>query len=165
MARNLTHVDESGRAKMVDVGAKPPTARRAVAEGYVLLLPQTLRAIAEERIPKGEVLGVARVAGIMAAKHTGELIPLCHPLPVESVEVDFDLPSFDPEPGEERVRLRIKAVATITAKTGVEMEALVAVSVTALTIYDMCKSIDRGMIIERVRLIEKSGGASGDFKA
>ena len=165
MARNLTHVDESGRAKMVDVGAKPPTARRAVAEGYVLLLPQTLRAIAEERITKGEVLGVSRVAGIMAAKRTGELIPLCHPLPVESVEVDFDLPSFDPEPGEERVRLRIKAVATITAKTGVEMEALVAVGVTALTIYDMCKSIDRGMIIEGVRLIEKSGGASGDFKA
>src|SRR5688572_23725419 len=165
MASNLTHVDESGRAKMVDVGAKPPTARRAVAEGYVLLLPETLRAIAEERITKGEVLAVARIAGIMAAKRTGELIPLCHPLPVESVEVDFDLPSFDPEPGEERVRLRIKAVATITAKTGVEMEALVAVSVTALTIYDMCKSIDREMIIQGVRLIEKSGGASGDFKA
>ena len=160
----LSHLDEAGKARMVDVGAKPPTARRALAEGYVLLLPETLRAIAEERIPKGEVLGVARVAGIMAAKRTGELIPLCHPLPVESVEVDFDLPSFDPEPGEERVRLRIKAVASITGKTGVEMEALVAVGVAALTIYDMCKSIDRGMIIERVRLLEKSGGASGDFK-
>jgi cyclic pyranopterin phosphate synthase len=165
MGKKLTHLDDSGRAKMVDVGAKPATARRAMAEGYVLLLPQTLRAIAEARIPKGEVLAVARVAGIMAAKRTGELIPLCHPLPVESVEVDFDLPSFDPEPGEERVRLRIKAIATITGKTGVEMEALVAVGVAALTIYDMCKAIDRGMIIQGIRLLEKSGGTSGDFKA
>jgi cyclic pyranopterin phosphate synthase len=161
----LSHLDDAGKAKMVDVGSKPMTARRAMAQGYVLLLPQTLRAIAEERIPKGEVLAVARVAGIMAAKRTGELIPLCHPLPVESVEVDFDLPSFEPEPGEERVRLRIKAVATITAKTGVEMEALVAVTVAALTIYDMCKAIDRGMIVEGVKLIEKTGGAGGDFKA
>jgi cyclic pyranopterin phosphate synthase len=165
MGKKLTHLDESGRAKMVDVGAKPATARRAMAEGFVLLLPETLRAIAEERLPKGEVLGVARVAGIMAAKRTGELIPLCHPLPVEGVEVDFDLPSFDPEPGEERVRLRVKAVATITGKTGVEMEALVAVGVAALTIYDMCKAIDRGMIIEGIRLMEKSGGSSGDFRA
>jgi cyclic pyranopterin phosphate synthase len=161
----LSHLDESGRAKMVDVGAKPPTPRRAMAEGYVLLLPETLRAIAEERIPKGEVLAVARVAGIMAAKRTGDLIPLCHPLPVESIEVDFDLPGFDPDAGEQRVRLRIKAVASITGKTGVEMEALVAVGVAALTIYDMCKSIDRGMIIQGIRLLEKSGGAGGDFKA
>jgi cyclic pyranopterin phosphate synthase len=150
---------------MVDVGEKPVTARRAMAEGFVLLLPETVRAIAEERVPKGEVLAVARVAGIMAAKRTGELIPLCHPLPVESVEVDFDLPAFDPEEGEERVRLRVKAVAIISAKTGVEMEALTAVAVAALTIYDMCKAIDKGMIIEGVRLIEKSGGRSGDFKA
>jgi cyclic pyranopterin phosphate synthase len=162
--QKLTHLDESGKAKMVDIGAKPVTARRAVAEGFVLLLPETLRAIAEERVPKGEVLGTARVAGIMAAKRTGELIPLCHPLPVESVEVDFDLPSFEPDPGQERVRLRVKAVATITAKTGVEMEALVAVGVAALTIYDMCKAIDKGMVIEGVRLVEKTAGTSGDFK-
>jgi cyclic pyranopterin phosphate synthase len=161
--QSLTHLDESGKAKMVDVGGKAATARRAVAEGYVLLLPETLRAIAEERVPKGEVLAVARVAGIMAAKRTGELIPLCHPLPVESVEVDFDLPSFEPDPGEQRVRLRVKAVASITARTGVEMEALVAVSVAALTIYDMCKAIDRGMIVEGVRLMEKTGGVSGDY--
>ena len=165
MGKKLTHLDEAGKATMVDVGHKPATARRAVAEGYVLLLPETLRAIAEERVPKGEVLAVARVAGIMATKRTGELIPLCHPLPVESVEVDFDLPSFEPDPGEERVRLRVKAVASITAKTGVEMEALVAVSVAALTVYDMCKAIDKGMIVEGVRLLEKTGGASGDFKA
>jgi cyclic pyranopterin phosphate synthase len=163
--RKLTHLDEAGKARMVDVGEKPVTARRAMAEGFVLLLPETVRAIAEERVPKGEVLAVARVAGIMAAKRTGELIPLCHPLPVESVEVDFDLPAFDPEEGEERVRLRVKAVAIISAKTGVEMEALTAVAVAALTIYDMCKAIDKGMIIEGVRLIEKSGGRSGDFKA
>ncbi|MDB5323501.1 MAG: moaC [Phycisphaerales bacterium] len=165
MGKKLTHLDDAGRAKMVDVGTKAVTARRAMAEGFVLLLPETVRAIAEERVPKGEVLAVARVAGIMAAKRTGELIPLCHPLPMESVEVDFDLPSFDPLEGEERVRLRVKAVATISAKTGVEMEALTAVAVAALTIYDMCKAIDKGMVIEGVRLMEKSGGRSGDYLA
>ena len=165
MGKKLTHLDNAGRAKMVDVGAKDVTARRALAEGFVLLLPETLRAIAEERVPKGEVLAVARVAGIMAAKRTGELIPLCHPLPVESVEVDFDLPAFDPEEGEERVRLRVKAVATISAKTGVEMEALTAVAVAALTVYDMCKAIDKGMVIEGVRLLEKTGGKQGDYRA
>jgi len=161
----LTHLDDAGRAKMVDVGQKSATARRAVAEGYVMLLPETLRAIAEERVPKGEVLAVARVAGIMAAKRTGDLIPLCHPLPVESVEVDFDLPSFELENGEERVRLRVKAVASLTGKTGVEMEALTAVSVAALTVYDMCKAIDRGITIDGVRLLEKSGGKSGTWVA
>jgi cyclic pyranopterin phosphate synthase len=165
MPRKLTHLDEAGRAAMVDVGAKNVTTRRALAEGYVLLLPETLRAIAEERIPKGEVLAVARVAGIMAAKQTGQLIPLCHPLPIESVSVDFDLPAFEPQDGEERVRLRIKATATITAKTGVEMEALTAVSLAALTIYDMCKAIDKGIIIDGIRLLEKTGGKSGDYKA
>jgi cyclic pyranopterin phosphate synthase len=165
MAKNkkLSHLDSAGRARMVDVGAKSVTSRRAVAEGFVLLLPETVRAIAEERVPKGEVLAVARVAGIMAAKRTGELIPLCHPLPVESVGVDFDLPSIEPDNGEERVRLRVKATATISAKTGVEMEALTAVTVAALTIYDMCKAIDKGMVIEGVRLIEKTGGVSEDF--
>ena len=161
--KTLTHLDDAGRASMVDVGAKNVTARRAVAEGYVLLLPETLRAIAEERIPKGEVLAVARVAGIMAAKRTGELIPLCHPLPVESVSVDFDLPSFEPDEGEERVRIKIKAVASLTGKTGVEMEALIAVTVAGLTIYDMCKGVDRGIVMEGVRLVEKSGGKSGGY--
>jgi cyclic pyranopterin phosphate synthase len=163
--QQLTHLDDAGKARMVDVGEKAVTTRRAVAEGFVLLLPETLRAIAEERVPKGEVLGVARVAGIMAAKRTGELIPLCHPLPVESVEVDFDLPSFEPGEGEERVKIRVKAVATVTGKTGVEMEALTAVSVAALTIYDMCKAIDKGIVIDGVRLLEKSGGRSGDYVA
>src|SRR5688572_13746045 len=105
---NLTHLDDAGRARMVDVGAKVATARRAVAEAFVLLLPETLRAIAEERVAKGEVLAVARVAGVMAAKRTGELIPLCHPLPLESVSIDFDVPAFEPAEGEERVRLHVK---------------------------------------------------------
>src|SRR5919112_4211961 len=153
----LTHLDDKGSARMVDVGAKPVTAREAVAEGFVEMHPATLRAIAEERVPKGEVLGTARVAGIMAAKRCGELIPLCHPLPVESVEVDFDVPELEPD-GQEPVRLYVKAVARITAKTGVEMEALTAVSVAALTIYDMCKAIDKAMVIGGVRLVSKTGG-------
>ena len=156
----LTHLDDAGRARMVDVGAKPLTAREAVAEGYVVIRPDTLRAIAEERVPKGEVLGTARVAGIMAAKRCGELIPLCHPLPVESVEVSFDVPELEPD-GTEPVRLHVKAVARISAKTGVEMEALTAVSVAALTVYDMCKAIDKTMSIEGVRLVSKTGGTKG----
>jgi cyclic pyranopterin phosphate synthase len=156
----LTHLDESGRARMVDVGHKSVTAREAVAEGYVSMRPQTLRAIAEERVPKGEVLGTARVAGIMAAKRCGELIPLCHPLAVEAVEVDFDVPQLEPE-GDEPVRLYVKAAARINAKTGVEMEALTAVSVAALTVYDMCKAIDKTMTIEGVRLVSKTGGTKG----
>src|SRR5919107_2534414 len=130
--KRLTHLDDAGRAKMVDVGHKPVTAREAHAEGFVLLQRGTIRAIAEERVPKGEVLGTARVAGIMAAKRCGELIPMCHPLPVESVEVQFDVPELEPE-SDAPVRVRIKAVARITAKTGVEMEALTAVTVAALT--------------------------------
>src|SRR6478672_11088340 len=161
--QQLTHLDEAGRARMVDVGEKAVTARRAVAEGFVLLLPETLRAIAEERVPKGEVLGVARVAGIMAAKRCGELIPMCHPLPVESVEVQFDVPELEPD-GVEPVRLHVKATARITAKTGVEMEALTAVAVAALTVYDMCKAIDKTMEVGGVRLLSKTGGKSGDWK-
>src|SRR5262245_24357214 len=118
----LSHLDESGRAQMVDVGGKPVTAREAVAEGFVLLQPATLRAIAEERVPKGEVFNTARVAGILAAKRCGELIPLCHPLPVESVEVHFDIPQLEPDGAGEPVRLHVKAVARIVGKTGVEME-------------------------------------------
>ena len=142
---------------MVDVGGKPATARRAVAEGYVAMRPATLRAIADDRVPKGEVLNTARVAGILAAKRCGELIPLCHPLPIESVEVDFDIPELEPA-GDEPVRLYVKAAATITGKTGVEMEALMAVSVAALTVYDMCKAIDKQMVIGEIRLASKTGG-------
>jgi cyclic pyranopterin phosphate synthase len=153
----LTHLDEKGSARMVDVGAKPVTAREAHAEGFIRMHPATLRAIAEEKVPKGEVLNTARVAGIMAAKRCGELIPLCHPLPVESVEVDFDVPELQPD-GHEPVRLHVKALARITAKTGVEMEALTAVSVAALTVYDMCKAIDKAMVIGDIRLVSKTGG-------
>src|SRR4051812_22848945 len=150
----LTHLDNQGAARMVDVGHKPVTAREAVAEGFVLLRPDTVRAIAEERVAKGEVLNTARVAGIMAAKRCGELIPLCHPLGVESVEVSFDIPELEPA-GQEPVRLHIRAVARINGKTGVEMEALTAVSVAALTVYDMCKAVDKQMVIEGVRLVSK----------
>ena len=155
----LTHLDDAGRAKMVDVGHKPETAREAVAEGSILLQPDTLRAIADDAVPKGEVLNTARVGGIMAAKRCGELIPLCHPLPVESVEIHFDVPELEPEHAEP-VRLHIKAIARIHGKTGVEMEALTAVSVAALTVYDMCKAIDKKMVIGDVRLVSKTGGTS-----
>jgi len=155
----LTHLTAAGKAHMVDVGHKPVTRRQAVAEGYITLAQATLRAIADEKVPKGEVLGTARIAAIMAAKRCGELIPLCHPLGVECVEVDFDLPELTPERNGP-VRLRIKAVAGITAKTGVEMEALTAVAVAALTIYDMCKAIDKAMVISDIRLLSKTGGTS-----
>ena len=161
--KRLSHLDDAGRARMVDVGNKPVTARQAVAEGFIAMSPETLRAIAEERVPKGEVLGTARVAGIMAAKRCGELIPMCHPLPVESVEVQFDVPELEPD-GREPVRLHVKATARITAKTGVEMEALTAVAVAALTVYDMCKAIDKTMEIGGVRLLSKTGGKSGDWR-
>jgi cyclic pyranopterin phosphate synthase len=151
----LTHLDSAGKSRMVNVGPKPVTARTAVAEGYITLAPATLRAIADETLPKGEALGTARIAGIMAAKRTGELIPLCHPLAIESVQVEFDLPDLHPG-SDERVRLRIQATATISAKTGVEMEALTAVTVAALTIYDMCKAIDKSMVIGDVRLVSKT---------
>jgi cyclic pyranopterin phosphate synthase len=142
---------------MVDVSAKPVTARKAIAEGFILLRRATIRAIANNKVPKGEVFGTARIAGIMAAKNCGQLIPLCHPLGVESVTVDFDIPELEPR-GDEPVRVRIKAVARIRAKTGVEMEALTAVTVAALTVYDMCKAIDKTMRIEGVRLVVKTKG-------
>jgi cyclic pyranopterin phosphate synthase len=175
----LSHLDSAGRARMVDVGAKKVTARVAVAEGFVSLQPATVRAIADGTTPKGEVLGTARIAGILAAKRCGELIPLCHPLAIESVEVNFELPDLgrvrtadhdsaanakivrgaDPTSVDSgRVKLRITATARITAKTGVEMEALTAVAVTALTVYDMCKAIDKTMVIGGVRLVSKTGG-------
>jgi len=142
---------------MVDVGHKPVTRRVAIASGSITLAKSTLKAIAAGKIPKGEVLGTARIAGIQAAKNCGQLIPLCHPLPIESVEVDFDLPDLHPD-DDSPVQLGIKAIAKITAKTGVEMEALTAVTVAALTIYDMCKAIDKNMVINDVRLISKIGG-------
>ncbi|HMB96203.1 MAG TPA: cyclic pyranopterin monophosphate synthase MoaC [Tepidisphaeraceae bacterium] len=153
--KSLTHLDKAGAARMVDVGQKSVTAREAVAEGFITLQHSTIAAIADEKVPKGEVFGTARLAGIMAAKKCGELIPLCHPLAVESVEVAFDIPELEPA-GNKPVRVRIKATARITAKTGVEMEALTAVSVAALTIYDMCKAIDKTMVIDGVRLLSKT---------
>jgi cyclic pyranopterin phosphate synthase len=159
--KSLTHLDSQGNARMVDVGAKPMTAREAVAEGFITLQPATLRAIADDEVPKGEVLNTARIAGIMAAKRCGDLIPLCHPLPIESVEVHFDVPELEPDHAEP-VRLHIKAFARITAKTGVEMEALTAVTVAALTVYDMCKAIDKKMVIGDVRLVSKTGGTKSN---
>ena len=149
MASELTHLDEAGRARMVNVGDKPVTRREATAEGFVVLSPATLDLLVAGKLPKGEALATARIAGILAAKRCGELIPLCHPLPLESVEVSFE-PMGD--------RLRIEATARITAKTGIEMEALTAVTVAALTIYDMAKAVDKAMRIEGVRLLRKSGG-------
>jgi cyclic pyranopterin phosphate synthase len=154
MEQTLTHLDEQGRAQMVDVGHKPATVREATAEGFVLMSGSTLRAVAEEAVPKGEVLNTARIAGILAAKRCGELIPLCHPLPVEFIEIQFEIPELEPD-GDDPVRLHIRATARITARTGVEMEALTAVSIAALTIYDMCKAIDKTMVIDGVRLINK----------
>jgi cyclic pyranopterin phosphate synthase len=153
----LTHIDSEGRARMVDVGHKPVTAREAVAEGFIALQPATLRAIADGTVPKGEVLNTARIAGILAAKRCGELIPLCHPLPIDSIEVHFDVPELEPE-NNQPVKLHIKATARIQARTGVEMEALTAVSLAALTIYDMCKAIDKQMAITDIRLLSKTGG-------
>jgi cyclic pyranopterin phosphate synthase len=154
--RRLTHVDERGAARMVDVGSKVPTERVAEAQGLVRMRPETVRLIGDQAASKGDVLGVARVAGIMAAKRTAELIPLCHPIPLTAVEVELELV-------EEGVA--IIARARTVGRTGVEMEALTAVSVAALTIYDMCKSADRGMRVEGVRLTHKSGGKSGTYDA
>lgn len=145
----LTHIDEQGRASMVDVSAKPVQLREAVARGEILLLPNTLQLIRQNGVAKGDVLSVARIAGILAAKRTGELIPLCHPLPVTHCEVQFEIP-------ETEDRIVITASAKIAAQTGVEMEALTAVSVAALTIYDMCKAVDKTMAITEVQLVSKT---------
>jgi len=152
----LTHLDEQGRAAMVDVGAKQPTAREAIAKGAVLMKPETLALITAGRIEKGDVFATARLAGIMAAKQTPQLIPLCHPLPISYAGVDL-------EPDERQSAVLITATVRTKAQTGVEMEALTAVSVAALTIYDMCKAVDRGMRIQEVRLVRKSGGKSGEI--
>jgi cyclic pyranopterin phosphate synthase len=154
----LSHFDAAGQAQMVDVSGKPATARRAVARGWVGMAPATLALVAAGTAKKGDVLGVARLAGIMAAKRTAELIPLCHPLPLARVTVDLT-----PDPASERVL--IEAEVRTTAPTGVEMEALTAVSVAALTVYDMLKAADRGMIVGGIRLALKEGGTSGRFEA
>ena len=153
---SLSHVDERGQARMVDVGGKPVTRREAVARGWVVMKPETLLLIESGGVPKGDVFATARLAGIMAAKRTWELIPLCHPLPLESVAVEC-------RPDEASSAVEITATVNVTAKTGAEMEALTAVSVAALTIYDMCKAVDRSMRVESVRLLRKSGGASGTW--
>jgi cyclic pyranopterin phosphate synthase len=154
----LTHLDEKGEARMVDVGSKSVTEREARAEGVIRMSPQTLAMIVDGEHPKGDVLAVARVAGIMAAKKTHDLIPLCHSLTLSSVKVELT-------PGEDGQSIRVHSRCKLSGQTGVEMEALTAVSVAALTLYDMCKAVDRGMVIDGVRLLEKKGGRSGHWSA
>jgi len=151
----LTHTDDEGRARMVDVGDKPVTTRTAVASGFVRMAASTVEAIREHRTPKGDPLEVARLAGIMAAKRTFDLIPLCHPLPLNHADVQLDVRAEG-----------VAVVATVStdSKTGVEMEALTAASIAALTIYDMCKAVDKAMVITDIRLESKSGGRSGDYQ-
>lgn len=153
----LTHVDAQGAARMVDISLKQETTRVAVARGRISMRPETLALISTGQIPKGDVLAVARVAGIMAAKKTSELIPMCHPLLLTGSSVDFRI-------NKEEQAVEIEAAVKTTGKTGVEMEALTAVSVAALTIYDMCKAVDKGMVIEQVRLVSKTGGKSGAYR-
>ena len=157
MTARLSHLNDKGEARMVDVSAKDITSRSARAEGFVAMALATLELILAGQASKGDVLATARIAGIMAAKRTHELIPLCHALPLSEVTVEFE-PSRDP------AGLRVTATAKVDAKTGVEMEALVAVSVACLTIYDMCKAVDRGMSFSGIRLMEKTGGRSGTFR-
>jgi cyclic pyranopterin phosphate synthase len=154
---DLTHIDERGRARMVDVGGKEETERRARAEAFVRMAAETLALIEDASVPKGDVIAAARLAGIMAAKRTHELIPLCHPLALSAVEIEIEKDTALPG-------LRILTEARLRGRTGVEMEALVAASVAALTVYDMCKAIDRGMEVQAVRLLEKSGGRSGEWR-
>lgn len=151
----LTHFDDEGASRMVDVGGKDVTARIAVAESFVTMEPATQRLILDRQVSKGDVLEIARIAGIMATKKTADLIPLCHPLSISSVLLDYDV--------QNETTIRIIATVKIDGKTGVEMEALTAVSIAALTIYDMCKAVDRGMSLGPTRLVEKSGGKSGHF--
>ncbi len=156
MEQTLTHVDERGEARMVDVGEKAVTRREAVARAVVLMRPETLRLITAGEMPKGDVFSVSRIAGILAAKRTSELIPMCHPIPIEHVDV-----TLRPSGGE---RIEITATVRCDYRTGVEMEAMTAASVSALTVYDMCKAVDRGMVIESVCLLKKSGGKSGVYE-
>ncbi len=152
----FTHLDEEGRVRMVDVSDKAATVREAVAQGVITMQPETFDLIREQKVKKGNVLETARIAGVQAAKRTAELIPMCHPLSITHVQVDFS-------PHPETHSIRIEAVVRVVGKTGVEMEALTAVSIAALTIYDMCKSYDRAMTISDLYLLKKSGGKSGTF--
>jgi cyclic pyranopterin phosphate synthase len=154
---NFTHLDEAGRLRMVEVGEKPETVRQAIATCRVLVGPKVFPLLLGGRLPKGDVLAAARLAGIMAAKNTAQLIPLCHPLPLTGIDIDFT-----PEP--ERWAVIIQARVRTCARTGVEMEALTAAAVAALTLYDMCKAVDRGLVIQDLLLVEKSGGASGEYR-
>ena len=158
MAAKLSHLSKGGEARMVDVSAKAATARVAVAEGRVVMAAETLDLVLAGNAKKGDVVGAARIAGIMAAKRTHELIPLCHPLPVSKIAVDI-------EPDRALPGLRVRATVKVTGRTGVEMEALTAVAVACLTIYDMVKAVERGMRIEGIRLVEKRGGKSGHYRA
>lgn len=159
----LTHLDETGAARMVDVSAKDSTVRVAVAQGFIAMAPATLAMIVEGSAPKGDVLAVARVAGILASKQTSALIPLCHPLNITSCAVEL-VPVHAGERADGRVGIRVEATLRVTGKTGIEMEALCAVSVACLTVYDMCKAVDRGMEIMQVCLLHKSGGKSGTWQ-
>ena len=156
MSSGLTHLDQSGRGRMVDVSDKDVTRREATARATVLMQPETARLIASGGVAKGDVLAVAQVAGVMAAKRTPDLIPLCHPLPISGVDMTFDLDT-------EQAQLEIRATVRVTSRTGVEMEALTAVSVAALTVYDMCKAVDRGMTLTNIELLHKAGGKSGEY--
>jgi cyclic pyranopterin phosphate synthase len=153
----LTHLDEGGRARMVDVSAKGDTVRVATARGRVLMRPETLRLIQTGGVVKGDVLAIAQVAGVMGAKRTSDIIPLCHPLPITGVDLSFEL-------DDAASAVEITASARVIGKTGVEMEALTAVSTAALTIYDMCKAVDKDMVIDQIRLVQKTGGKSGDYR-
>ncbi len=155
--KRLTHLDKEGRAKMVDISEKPLTQREAVAKSSVYMKPETLRLIEDKKVPKGDVLCVSRVAGIMAAKRTSEVIPMCHPLNITSVDIKLNLDS-------KKNKVDIEACVKILGQTGVEMEALTAVSAAALTIYDMCKAVDKEMVISDIMLMEKRGGRSGVYK-
>ncbi len=155
-AKELSHFNEEGRSRMIDVGDKEDTERMAIAEGEVVMRPETLRLINEGKISKGDVLAVAQIAGIMAAKQTSQIIPMCHPLMLTSVDLNFKI-------NEEAHKVIIKSKVKTVGRTGVEMEALTAVAIAGLTIYDMCKAVDRGMTIKAIRLIEKAGGKSGHY--
>jgi cyclic pyranopterin phosphate synthase len=157
MLKKLTHIDKQGRVKMVDVTEKPSTQREAIAIGSVHMKPATLKLIKDKKMPKGDVLCVARIAGIAAAKKTGDLIPMCHPLNITAVNININ-------PDSSKNKIDIEAEVKVTGQTGVEMEALTAVSVAALTIYDMCKAVDKEMVVFDIMLIEKRGGRSGIYK-
>ena len=164
MANELTHIDEKGDVRMVDVSAKPDTERIAVAEGFIAMHQETLDLIVEGKAAKGDVLACARVAGVMAAKQTSSLIPMCHPLNITKAKVECT-PVQAGEREDGRVGIHITTTCGVTGKTGIEMEALTAASIACLTVYDMCKAVDRGMTIESVRVLEKLGGKSGHFQA